>query len=115
MHAAQRAVIAPALAPARGGWRVDLAGEAAGIFAYHDCTGHHRLAAFAARRLVAMLFVSAAPVAALRRWAIDRLRDGVRLAGGGPSSAPVSTSASTRSSPLSRPARRRASKGSAHS
>jgi assimilatory nitrate reductase catalytic subunit len=84
-----------ALARARGGWRVELAGRTvpedwpafaralfgfgddADILAYRDAGGgRHRFAAFQDGRLAAALYTAPEPVAVSRNWAIDRLSDG---------------------------------------
>ena len=80
-----------ALAPARGGWRLEFAGETAPenwdvtarallgaedaeLLAYHDTTRSvHRFAAFAGDRFLGALFVGPEPVALARGWLADLL------------------------------------------
>ena len=81
-----------ALAPARGGWRMECAamtvpadwtayarallgiGEAE-LLAYHDAArGRHRFAAFAGDRFLGALFVGPEPVAVARGWLAGLLR-----------------------------------------
>jgi assimilatory nitrate reductase catalytic subunit len=84
-----------AIAPVRGGWRVELAGRdepaswedfarrliGAGrdqadieLSAYADAgTGQHRFAAFATGRLAGLLFAARAPVSVAREWAAAQL------------------------------------------
>jgi assimilatory nitrate reductase catalytic subunit len=83
-----------ALAPAKSGWRVELAGRAepadwdefaptllgvtAGdtddVISFHDkATGQCRFAAFEADKLVGALFIAREPVSVARGWAADRL------------------------------------------
>ena len=82
-----------AVAPASGGWRVELAGISppadwsaaaramfgiAGdtdILAYHDArTGAYRCAVFEGEALVGALFVAHTPVSVSRSWAVDLLK-----------------------------------------
>ena len=85
-----------AMAPARGGWRIELAGAttaedwhrlAARLFsitddearveflAYHDsASGRHRVAAYCGERLLGALFVAREPVAVPRTWAVEQLQ-----------------------------------------
>jgi len=82
-----------ALARAAGGWRLELAGDAAPadwsalfaklcgirtgsaeVHAYRDVQrGAHRLAAFAGHRLLAALYVAPGPVSVSRSWAVAQL------------------------------------------
>ncbi len=83
-----------ALAPAKSGWRVELAGladppdwtafargvlgleddEAAELLAYHDAgSGQHRFAAFDGGRLKGAVFIARQPVTVSRSWAAERL------------------------------------------
>ena len=80
-----------ALAPARGGWRLEFSGtinppdwadiahglwgaEDAALLAYHDAArGAHRFAAFAGDRFLGALFVGPEPVAVARGWLSDLL------------------------------------------
>ena len=113
--AVSRAVIATAgadyfaIAPARGGWRAELAGLAepadwtafartliglggdAEIVAYHDAAaGQRRFVAFAGETFTGALFVAREPVAAARSWLAERLgapiapEDRLRLLAGRP-------------------------------
>ncbi len=93
-----------AVAPARGGWRIEiahgaalddahalaarllLAGTPAGteIAAYTDAaSGQHRFAAFDHRATAGLLYVARSPVSVSRTWAVDQLgteqNDGQRL------------------------------------
>jgi assimilatory nitrate reductase catalytic subunit len=82
------------LAPARDGWRLELAdtdlpadwitlarglfglgdGDGIDLLAYHDAAaGQHRFAAFRDDRLAGALFVAPQPVAVSRAWAADQL------------------------------------------
>ena len=99
-----------AVAPARAGWRIELAGlespedwsayarellaqadaSTAELLAYHDAkAGQHRFAVFDGDRFAGALFVAADPVTASRSWAVGRLgetiagdRDRLRLLAG---------------------------------
>ncbi len=98
-----------ALAPARGGWRAELAGlaepadwtafarkalglgDAAELIAYHDAAaGQRRFVAFAGETFADGLFVAREPVAAARSWLAERLgervapEDRLRLLAGRP-------------------------------
>jgi len=98
-----------ALAPARGGWRAELAGlaepadwtafarkalglgDAADLIAYHDAAaGQHRFVAFAGETFAGGLFAAREPIAAARSWLAERLgervapEDRLRLLAGRP-------------------------------
>jgi assimilatory nitrate reductase catalytic subunit len=98
-----------AVAPARGGWRAELAGleepsdwtafagttlglgKEAEIVAYHDAAaGQRRFVAFEGETFAGALFAARAPVAAARTWLLERLgervapEDRLRLLAGRP-------------------------------
>jgi assimilatory nitrate reductase catalytic subunit len=83
-----------AIAPAKAGWRIELAGARSPrdrtgfartlllpdadadphVLAYHDAnSGQHRIALFRDDRLLGALFVAASPVAVSRSWAVEQL------------------------------------------
>jgi assimilatory nitrate reductase catalytic subunit len=82
------------VAPAKSGWRIELAGcadpadwdeaartvfgvaggETGDMIAFHDQTkGQHRYAAFSGDNLVGALFIAREPVGVARAWAAERL------------------------------------------
>ena len=90
-------------APAKGGWRTELAGLSpvgdwssfartllrvedtcpGELLAYHDqATGQHRFAAFSGERLLGALYAGRTPVAVSRSWAADQLEVADRPPGG---------------------------------